>query len=248
MPRRECIRFGDLLDVLSPKVSDQFGRAREWERNLYPLRFRIDRLAKSYERKAFRISPYDPGRVLSLVPLPYISTQAGQTELPRTGVVQPLSWVALPSTYVLFLFTLAGSVAAAPAGEPSALVTERLQLVVDRLRGELGIPQDVNVSIEPQVALVVSVAAPLDRGEPFRLAIEDGFLERLSDEELDAAMAHELGHVWVFTHHPYLQTEKLANQIAMRVVTRDSLVSVYHKLWEHGATKGDLESFLGPVN
>ena len=47
-------------------------------------------------------------------------------------------------------------------------------------------------------------------------------------------MAHELGHVWVFTHHPYLQTEKLANQIAMRVVTRDSLVNVYHKLWEHG--------------
>ena len=86
------------------------------------------------------------------------------------------------------------------------------------------------------------------RGEPFRLAIEDGFLERLSDEELDAAMAHELGHVWVFTHHPYLQTEKLANQIAMRVVTRDSLVSVYHKLWEHGGTKGNIESFLGPAS
>jgi hypothetical protein len=59
-------------------------------------------------------------------------------------------------------------------------------------------------------------------------------------------MAHELGHVWVFTHHPYLQTEKLANQIAMRVVTRDSLVSVYQKLWEHGGTKGDLNTFLGP--
>jgi len=164
--------------------------------------------------------------------------------LPRTRVVQPLSWVALSSTYLLFLFTLA--LAAAPAGEPSALVAERLQHAVDRLRGELGIPQDVDVSIEPQVALVVSVEAPLDSGEPFRLAIEDGFLERLSDEELDAAMAHELGHVWVFTHHPYLQTEKLANQIAMRVVTRDSLVSVYHKLWEHGGTKGNIESFLGP--
>jgi hypothetical protein len=54
--------------------------------------------------------------------------------------------------------------------------------------------------------------------------------------------------VWVFTHHPYLQTEKLANQIAMRVVARDSLVSVYHKLWEHGGTKGDLKSFLDPVH
>ena len=68
----------------------------------------------------------------------------------------------------------------------------------------------------------------------------------MSHEELDAAMAHELGHVWVFTHHPYLQTERLANQIAMQVVTRDSLVSVYHRLWEHGATKGDLVAFLGP--
>ena len=184
-----------------------------------------------------------------LMPLPpQLNARQGQTELPRTRVVQPLSWVALWSTYLLFLVTLARSVAAAPAGEPSALIAERLQLIVDRLRGELGIPEDVDVSIEPQVALVVSVVTPLDSGEPFRLAIEDGFLERLSDEELDAAMAHELGHVWVFTHHPYLQTETLANQIAMRVVTRDSLVSVYHKLWEHGGTKGNIESVLGPVN
>ena len=61
-------------------------------------------------------------------------------------------------------------------------------------------------------------------------------------------MAHELGHVWVFTHHPYLQTEKLANKIAMRVVTRDSLVSVYQKLWEHGGTKRNIESFLRPAS
>jgi hypothetical protein len=159
-----------------------------------------------------------------------------------------VSWVALSSTCAFVLFTLTRSVAAASTGEPSALVIERLQLVVDRLRGELGIPESVDVSIEPQVALVVSVEAPIDRGEPFRLAIEDGFLDRLSAEELDAVIAHELGHVWVFTHHPFLQTEKLANQIAMRVVARDNLVSVYHKLWAHGGTKGDLESFLGPVN
>lgn len=165
----------------------------------------------------------------------------------RTRVVQSVSWVALSSTCAFFLFTLSRPVAAASA-EPSALLAERLQLVVDRLRVELGIPENVDVSIESQVPLVVSVEAPSDRGEPFRLAIEDGFLERLSAVELDAAVAHELGHVWVFTHHPYLQTEKLANQIAMRVVTRDSLVGVYYKLWEHGGTKGDLESFLGPVN
>ena len=165
----------------------------------------------------------------------------------RTRIVQSLLWVAL-SACAFSLFTLNRSVAAAPAGEPSSLLIGRVQPVVDRLRGELGIPENVDVAIEPQVALVVSVEAPTHRGEPFRLAIEDGFLDRLSAAELDAVMAHELGHVWVFTHHPYLQTEKLANQIAMWVVTRDSLVSVYRKLWEHGGTKGDLESFLDLVN
>jgi hypothetical protein len=136
--------------------------------------------------------------------------------------------------------------AAAPAADADAIVTDRIQVVVDRLRDRLGIPESVHVSIRPRVALIVSVEAPVDHDAPFRLAIEDRFLSRLSEEELDAAMAHELGHVWVFTHHPYLQTEKLANQIAMRVVTRDSLVSVYQKLWQHGGTKGDLNTFLGP--
>jgi peptidase M48-like protein len=154
----------------------------------------------------------------------------------------------LSSACAFFLFTLSRLVVVASAAEPSALLTERVQLVVDRLREELGIPDDVDVSIESQVALVVSVEAPDERGGRFRLAIEVGFLQRLSADELDAVLAHELGHVWVFTHHPYLQTEKLANQIAMRVVARDSLVSLYHKLWEHGGTKGDLESFLDPVN
>ena len=166
----------------------------------------------------------------------------------RTRVLQSASWVVLSSACAFFLFTLSRLVVVASAAEPSALLTERVQLVVDRLREELGIPDDVDVSIESQVALVVSVEAPDERGGRFRLAIEVGFLERLSADELAAVLAHELGHVWVFTHHPYLQTEKLANQIAMRVVARDSLVSVYHKLWEHGGTKGDLESFLDPVN
>jgi hypothetical protein len=147
---------------------------------------------------------------------------------------------------LFLLLALTESVVAAPGAEPVALANERVQIVVDRLRGQLGIPHSVNVSVKPQVALVVSVEAPADDGDPFHVAIEERFLHRLSAQELDAAIAHELGHVWVFTHHPYLQTERLANQIAMRVVTRDSLAGVYHKLWEHGGTKGDLNAFLGP--
>jgi len=140
---------------------------------------------------------------------------------------------------------LRGAVAVT-AADPAAVLVDRVQLVVDRLRGRLGISESVDVSIQPQVALVAFVEAPIDRGKPFRLAIEDRFLERLNDDELDAAVAHELGHVWVFTHSPYVQTERLANQIAMRVVTRDSLVRVYHQLWEHRGSTGNLEVFLGP--
>jgi hypothetical protein len=150
--------------------------------------------------------------------------------------------VALWSTSVFVLVVLTDSVVAAPGAE----LVQHIQSVVDRLRNELGIPDQVNVAVLPQVALVVSVEAPADRSQPFQLMIEDRFLARLNDDELDAAMAHELGHVWLFTHHPYLQTERLANQIAMRVVTRESLTRVYEKLWQHGANTGDLTAYLGP--
>jgi len=52
----------------------------------------------------------------------------------------------------------------------------------------------------------------------------------LTDDDIKAVVAHELGHVWIFTHHPYLQTEQLANEIAMRLVTRESLEPVYAKV------------------
>ena len=70
------------------------------------------------------------------------------------------------------------------------------------------------------------------------------FSARLDDNELSASIAHELGHVWIFTHHPYLQTELLANQIALRVVTRENLEKIYEKVWKDKG-KGDLKEFLG---
>ena len=92
---------------------------------------------------------------------------------------------------------------------------------------------------------MVSVEPVRDDGDGFLLLVEEGFLDAVTEDELRAAVAHELGHVWIFTHHPYLQTEKLANQIAMRLVTRESLVSVYAKVWERQGTKGDLVRFVG---
>jgi predicted Zn-dependent protease len=92
--------------------------------------------------------------------------------------------------------------------------------------------------------LVASVEAGGDEG-PFTLSLQEDFLDTLSEDELKAVIAHELGHVWIFTHHPYLQTERLANDIARRLVSRDVLVTVYEKLWKSQGTKGDLVRFVG---
>jgi predicted Zn-dependent protease len=101
------------------------------------------------------------------------------------------------------------------------------------------------VSVVPSEPLMMSVQAPTEPGAPFRLAIEESFLEVLTEAELRAAIAHELGHVWVFTHHPFLQTEELANRIAMRAVSRQTLERVYEKVWKRIGTKGDLALFFG---
>ena len=139
-----------------------------------------------------------------------------------------------------------GSVAA-ERGPAAAALEQKLQVLVAELRARLSIPEPVVVSIVPSEKLMMSVKAPAEAGSPFLLAIDATFLDTLTDDELEAAIAHELGHVWVFTHHPYLQTEELANQIAMRAVSRESLERVYGKVWERGGTKGDLVRFLGPA-
>jgi hypothetical protein len=131
----------------------------------------------------------------------------------------------------------------ARAHEPARTVTTRLQGIVDELRSKLAIPDEVTVSIVPTNPLMASVEAA-DGRDGFVLSMEADFVERLTQEELEAVIAHELGHVWIFTHHPYLQTERLANQIAMRLVTRESLEQVYGKVWKD-AGKGDLSRFLG---
>ena len=137
-----------------------------------------------------------------------------------------------------------GVFGAEPANTPAA-IEGKLQSVVNDLKSRLLITPEIVVSIVPSNSLMMSVEAPKDSKQAFWLTIDASFLETLSDEEIEAAIAHELGHVWIFTHHPYLQTEELANQIAMRAVSRASLERVYAKVWQQGGTKGDLVRFLG---
>jgi hypothetical protein len=123
---------------------------------------------------------------------------------------------------------------------------DELQDLVNNLKARLGIDAVVRIEIVPTNPLLVSVQPARGTSVVFRMAFEERFLTEADDDDLEAIVAHELGHVWIFTHHPYLQTERLANTVAMRAVPRASLERMYNKVWEREGTKGDLARFLGP--
>jgi hypothetical protein len=154
--------------------------------------------------------------------------------------------------WALLLLLSSGSIIAAGADAADTDATfvvrhdrTRIQGIVDDFRTRLTVPNSVRVTLVQKNALMVSVETLDGSGGEFLLSIEDGFIDELSEDELKAAIAHELGHVWIFTHHPYLQTEALANQIAERLVPRENLARVYEKVWRILGTKGDLARFLG---
>lgn len=121
--------------------------------------------------------------------------------------------------------------------------TPRLQVVTDELRTRLSIADAVTVRLVDELPLLFSVER--NGSEGFLLKIDRAFLDQLTDIEVRAAIAHELGHVWIFTHHPYLHTEALANSIAMRAVSRDALARVYQRMWARQGVEGDLIRVIG---
>jgi hypothetical protein len=133
----------------------------------------------------------------------------------------------------------AKSVARSTGSSVAARETQ-VQGLVDELKERLAIPDAVAVSIVAQNSLLVSVERQKDHDLGFALRFESDFLDGLSEAQVEAVVAHELGHVWIFTHHPYLQTEELANEIALRVVSRESLDDIYEKVWAHAGPQGDL--------
>jgi hypothetical protein len=149
-------------------------------------------------------------------------------------------------TIWLCALLLLGFTASSNASDDVRDSEKRVQAVVDDLAGRLGLlPATVATVIVPSNPLLVSVEPDAVATNTFVLSFEERFLDELDDEQLRAVVAHELGHVWIFTHHPYLQTERLANSVAMRVVPRQSLEDVYSKVWERRGTKGDIARFLG---
>ena len=105
----------------------------------------------------------------------------------------------------------------------------------------------IQVVVVPENDNVVSVE-PFVSGQGYRIEIERPFFDQLNEEEVVAALAHEVGHVWIFSHPPYLQTEALANEIALRVVPRKPMETLYTKLWKYLGVTGDLTEILGAEN
>jgi len=121
---------------------------------------------------------------------------------------------------------------------------DKLDEIVDPLKEQFGIDCPVQVEIVSHNRLGFSVQPTGTR--EFVLLVDEQFVRLLDDEEVTAALAHELAHVWIYTHHPFLHTETLANQIAMHVVPRDSLKNLYVKVWTFYGDRGTLDELLGP--
>lgn len=123
---------------------------------------------------------------------------------------------------------------------------EVLQDVTDDLRIRLQIHERVNVELVDHNPLVMSVETLAGRSGPFVITVDRDFIHELNHDESEAAIAHELGHVWIYTHHPFLQTERGANDVAMRLISRAAFEPVYEKVWARTGIRGDLNEFLGP--
>ena len=157
--------------------------------------------------------------------------------------------IARSKWFIAFCVVAPALVASTAFAASSTVASDKrvrqLQRVLDRVKERLGLDYPVTLELVPKNRHLISVETVKGPERAFLVRVEEGMLELLGSDELEAALAHELGHVWVFTHHPYLQTEQGANDVAMRVVSRDALARVYDKVWKSGAEKGDLASFLG---
>lgn len=129
-----------------------------------------------------------------------------------------------------------------PAAGKAEHNLRRIRVVVNTLKKQLGIPEEIRATLVERNDLVVSVRPLDDRKGSFEIAFEEAYLDMLDDEDLHAVIAHELGHVWIFTHHPFLQTEDLANSIALKAVSTDALDRIYHKLRALQAMDSPLEA------
>lgn len=147
----------------------------------------------------------------------------------------------------LGLFFLVLCFLALPARAGTGNTPGELAEVARNLCAQLQLDETIEVRIDENNELLVSSEPLPGSSRGFRISFDRKFLETLSQDETAGAIAHELGHIWIFTHHPYLQTETLANEIALRVVTRETMAHVYSRMWSRTGVAGNIDELLGPV-
>jgi hypothetical protein len=133
-------------------------------------------------------------------------------------------------------------------GSAHDLDEQKLNVIARDFRERLGISEPVTVTLTDVGKRLVSVERAPGSRSAFLIKFDREFYTTLIEEELRAAIAHEMGHVWIFTHHPFLHTEPLANEKARELVTAESLARVYEKVWKQEGSKGTLAEFLGKVD
>lgn len=121
-----------------------------------------------------------------------------------------------------------------------------LQDMTDDLRTRLDIHERVHITVVGHNPLVMSVETLAGRSGPFVITVDRDFVHELTHDELEASIAHELGHVFIYTHQPYVQSERMANDIAMRIISRKAFEPVYEKVWARTGIRGNLNEFIGP--
>src|SRR5688572_6849967 len=128
-------------------------------------------------------------------PAPAYATRRRRRPLFRVAILVGLSLALIPT--LLSRKALAKRAHETAAASPKALDRQgRIQALADELRARLAIPNAVVVLLVRSQRLVVSVERMKGQDGVFALLIEEGFLESLSEEEVVAIVAHELGHVW----------------------------------------------------
>ena len=127
---------------------------------------------------------------------------------------------------------------------PRSIEEQNLAALARTYKRQLGIHADIPVMIIKKNERLASVRPYPGRSATYLMEIDESFLATLSEDEKHAIVAHEVGHVWIFTHDPYQQSEALANEKAEGLVRQNSLVTLYKKVWALGGQDGTLAQFL----
>jgi hypothetical protein len=166
-------------------------------------------------------------------------------ELARRTKETPPSRVRIIHFFLWVFLVHAGPLLAKQPDDRSRAIKS----IIREFRTQLKMPLNVReriVRVNDRMVSVEHIRGKSGDIGLFVICFDERFLASLSAEELRAAIAHELGHVWIYTHHPYLHTEALANEIAMKLVSRESLEKTYMKLWTQTGVTGNIEEFIAP--